>query len=584
MDENEIKDRVGKLRTKEDLLDLLNSLKVAEYGEGVHLFTMKQLNFYCNPKYGKRYQSFRIPKKKKGEFRTISAPVAALKSIQHFINVILSVLYKPTDVVTGFVKNKSVVDNALRHVGMNYVLNIDLENFFPSIPQVRIWWLLQQKPYGFSKEIANVIAGLCAIKQPKKEVQSPKNAIEDYDYVLPQGSPTSPILSNISCEHLDHKLQKLARSFGMNYSRYADDITFSSEEYVYSRKGKFWTQLRRIISEHKFSINENKTRLLRKGVRQEVTGLTVNKTANVSKKYIKEIRRHLNTWEKYGYAIAFKNFYPNYKLEKGHVKKGEPDLMNVLSGKLLYLKMVRGESDPVYIKLNTRFKNLTTGEDSSIVFGSMSYHNTQKVTEFEKTMDTEIKINRTQGTLKSYFFETKSIATKKRRKKENSPSEPQVTKVDVRISENANFEHKKDLFISLCRNEKGETFYLMHKELFSTDEKNERKLELDKMLSALVRGGKVHLEVLEKDIVNEEKPIYEDTMSVVEFEKKHRCKVELSEDKKYAVAKYKVKRENIKISPKVNPEEYREHSISKYTKGSDSSYYLIHRKPRTDKK
>lgn len=89
----------------------------------------------------------------------------------------------------------------------------------------------------------------------------------------------------------------------------------------------------------------------RRNERQEVTGVTVNEKTNVTRKYVREIRQLLYIWQKYGYNDAYSKFYPKYKAEKGHIKKGEPILENVLSGKLLYLKMVKGAYDTTYLKL-----------------------------------------------------------------------------------------------------------------------------------------------------------------------------------------------------------------------------------------
>jgi retron-type reverse transcriptase len=143
------------------------------------------------------------------------------------------------------------------------------------------------------------------------------------------------------CDTLDRRLAGLAKRFGLHYSRYADDITFSSMHYVYAKNGEFRKELIRIIKSQGFTINEEKTRLQKRGSRQEVTGIVVSeRKLNVAKKYVREIRSLLYIWEKYGYSVAMSRFLPKYKLEKGHVKKGNPDLINVLEGKLLYLKMV----------------------------------------------------------------------------------------------------------------------------------------------------------------------------------------------------------------------------------------------------
>ena len=346
MDKFETRKRVSSLQTKADLLKLLNDLKVDDLQENAYPIPMKAINFYCNPAHEKRYKSFSIPKKSGGQ-RVISAPCRGLMSILTYLNVMFEAMYEPAPCVCGFAIGKSVVDNANNHVGKNYVFNLDMKDFFPSIQQARVWARLQAAPYNMKKDVANIIAGLCCMKT------------SDGKFVLPQGAPTSPILTNMICERLDRRLTGLARRFGLSYSRYADDITFSSMHFVYSGDGDFMKELNRIVSEEHFSLNDKKTRLQKNNVRQEVTGITVNEKANVTRKYVREVRQLLYIWKKYGYNDAYSKFYPKYKAEKGHVKKGEPVLENVLSGKLLYLKMVKGEEDSTYLRLRKQFDKLS---------------------------------------------------------------------------------------------------------------------------------------------------------------------------------------------------------------------------------
>ena len=111
-------------------------------------------------------------------------------------------------------------------------------------------------------------------------------------------------------------------------------MTFSSMHNVYQENSDFRLEIERIVIEQGFKMNSSKTRLLKTGSRQEVTGLTVNSIANVSRKYISDLRWILHIWEKEGYAKAYALFYPKYKQEKGYIKKGEPVMENVIGGKL----------------------------------------------------------------------------------------------------------------------------------------------------------------------------------------------------------------------------------------------------------
>ena len=180
--------------------------------------------------------------------------------------------------------------------------------------------------------------------------------------VLPQGAPTSPTITNILCVKLDRRLNGLAKRFKVDYSRYADDITFSSNVNVFN-DADFLKELNRIIVEDQnLILNDKKTRLQQSGIKQEVTGLTVNTKVNVNSRYVKQLRMWLYYWEKYGFNKAESIFLRDYTKDKGHLKTAKPNFQNVLSGKLEYLKMVKGFNDSTYLKLNTRFTKLSKTE------------------------------------------------------------------------------------------------------------------------------------------------------------------------------------------------------------------------------
>ena len=140
------------MESTHDLLLLLNKIKMDELGKKGHPFTMPQLNFFINPKRtASRYRTFTIAKKSGGE-RTISAPTKLLKSFQTYISRILQALYEAPKCVTGFVPEKSIVDNAEQHIGQTYIFNSDLKDFFPSINQARIWGRAENKALQFFRK------------------------------------------------------------------------------------------------------------------------------------------------------------------------------------------------------------------------------------------------------------------------------------------------------------------------------------------------------------------------------------------------------------------------------------------------
>ncbi|MCF0168538.1 MAG: RNA-directed DNA polymerase [Bacteroidales bacterium] len=271
------------------------------------------------------YREFSIPKKSGGR-RRITAPTGYLKGAQKAIAVLLERLYEAPDMVNGFTGDRSVLTNAEAHVGRNYVFNTDLRDFFPSITAGMVRKTLEKE--GVSPEVARYISVVCTITTGDGDLS------ED---VLPQGSPASPILSNMVCLQMDRHLDWLARRYGLTYTRYADDITFSSMHSVYGKNSPFLKGLKEIIEEYGFSINEEKTRLQKKGSRQEVTGLIVSDRVNVCRRYLKNLRAEVFRMEMQGFTIE------EYRR---------------VMGKIAFVGMVRGREDPLYRKLHNRIRSI----------------------------------------------------------------------------------------------------------------------------------------------------------------------------------------------------------------------------------
>jgi hypothetical protein len=342
----------SKLKSKDDLLKLLNKAGHFIYGDKSKRLEKRQLTFYADPILSKdRYQTFVVRKKSGGE-RQIHAPISGLRDILQLLHYVLNCCGTPHCKAYGFVSDKSIVDNASLHLDKTHVYNLDLQDFFHSFDRKRVKAALMKEPFnlnGKKEPLAFFISCLCT---------HPIEINGQTRVVLPQGSPTSPLLTNMLCKTLDRRLNGLAKKEGARYSRYADDITFSSDKNVFKRT-RFQTELKRIIEEdQELKINHSKTRLQKADHRQEVTGLTVNRKVNVNSRYVKQIRMWIYYWERYGYKKASELFSRDYELDKGHVKVFIPPLERVLKGKLDYLKMVKGGSDPTYLKLLSRYSKL----------------------------------------------------------------------------------------------------------------------------------------------------------------------------------------------------------------------------------
>jgi len=348
---------LGISESLDQFTDILNKAKDDLFGEYSNKkLSKRSIAYYSDNRIVKhKYKTFNI-KKKSGKDRIIHAPYKGLKTIQRCINHLLLNKFNHHHLSFGFVPRKSIIDGAKLHIEKNYVFNIDLQDFFPSINSKRVAAVLQLKPFNFTQKNAVKVANICTTNLEIEIIDEHGNKRIVLEQVLPQGAPTSPVLTNIICQRLDRKMTGLAKRFGLNYSRYADDITFSSNHYVYSNKGNFKKELKRIIENERFKINDKKTRLLSRKQRQEVTGVTVNTKVNVTRKYTKQIRTIIHNWEKSGYDSAYTIFMDKYGIintNSGHI----PKLENVVEGKLRYMGMVKGFNDSTYLKLLSRFKS-----------------------------------------------------------------------------------------------------------------------------------------------------------------------------------------------------------------------------------
>jgi len=339
--------------------------------------TVQHLKYVIYSKKSK-YKTFEIAKKS-GGLRSITSPNNVVKHIQSLLNIALQCYYTPYPTTTGFVPGRSIVTNAQKHIKKKYVYNLDLEDFFPSITYSRIKAVLEKIQLTRVSEFVSVET--CEPINSRKTIH-PQVAhyianICCHEGKLPQGAPTSPAMSNIVCKILDYRLYKLAVKYGMTFSRYADDITFSSNKPVFTDDLK--NEIFAIITGQGFKLNLKKERLQVTGKdqngilrrdRQEVTGLTVNKRTNVSKKYIRNLKAAIYNWETKGYVSAEKLHRLHYVNEKGFLRyEGNmPKMELVLGGKLEFLGMVRGKSDTTYRLLKLRFDQLCKKQNSDIEF------------------------------------------------------------------------------------------------------------------------------------------------------------------------------------------------------------------------
>ena len=320
-----------------------------------------------------RYSHFEIPKRS-GGMRQIHAPHGLMRELQDKLHLDLGGLYRAHPSAHGFIDGRSVATNAADHTGRRWVLNIDLEDFFPTINFGRIRGLFLKSPF----DMAPAAATVCA------QIVTHRNG-------LPQGAPTSPLLSNFIASSLDRRLLRLARQHKLTYSRYADDITFSTDLPAFPPSfaireeiegGGFKVAagdaLEQAIRACGFSINPKKVRIQGHGVHQSVTGLCVNTRLNVERERIRRIRAMLHAWRKFGLAKAA---VEHFEKHRGPGRRRVPDdagraYRNIVYGHLSFVKMVRGMADPVFLKLCAQVLELDPNPSKFIrqmVFGAGDY-------------------------------------------------------------------------------------------------------------------------------------------------------------------------------------------------------------------
>ncbi len=283
-------------------LPVFDGVKGFATAMGVPLNELRFLAFDRVVSRTSHYQRFKVAKKT-GGFREISAPAPRLKKAQHW--VLDHILYKMQlhQAAHGFVPQRSIVTNALPHVGASVVINMDVKDFFPSITYRRVKGVF--RALGYSEQLATILALLCT-ETPYDEatLDGQRYFVAKGERRLPQGAPTSPALTNILCQGMDRRFEGMAKALGWTYTRYADDLTFSKKETDARDVNRVLWQARQIVENEGFVLHPDKIKVMRKGARQEVTGVVVNEKPNVSRTKLKQFRAVLHRIETQGVQAA----------------------------------------------------------------------------------------------------------------------------------------------------------------------------------------------------------------------------------------------------------------------------------------
>jgi RNA-directed DNA polymerase len=282
--------------------------------------------------------------KRSGGWRLLETPKDRIKAAQRWVLRHILDRVPPHDAAHGFREGRSVLTFTAPHVGKAVVMRMDLEDFFPSIGPARIRALF--RALGYPTRVAAALTGLCTARLPPA-VPVPEGV--PWRTVrrlraghLPQGAPTSPAIANLCAFGLDVRLQAAAAAVGAIYGRYADDLVFSGDAAFAARARSFEPFVGFLAGDEGFAVQHRKTRILRSGRRQRVTGVVVNAHPNVARDEYDQLKAILHNCAKHGPATQNRD--------------GLPDLRAHLRGRVAWVEQV---NPPRGAKLRALFDRIS---------------------------------------------------------------------------------------------------------------------------------------------------------------------------------------------------------------------------------
>lgn len=269
------------------------------------------------------YNIFTIPKKSGGE-RWIEDPEDRLKDFQQKLNFYLQCCYHfvRTRAAYGFVmfpkkddSPRTILTNAQQHLGCQYLYNADITDFFHQIKTEDVYKVFTNKPFHFDEKMADLLS-----------------RITTHQGRLPMGAPTSPTLSNFVCIDLDKALLTLSDWVSWTYTRYADDLSFSSQKMITKTEQNKITTL---IEDFGFTLNPKKIKLYAPKEDKIITGLYLGKTVEIPKEYLSKLRREITKLAYTNELATQMNKQPKW-LDK-YTKR--------IAGKVAFVEQVMGTDD-----------------------------------------------------------------------------------------------------------------------------------------------------------------------------------------------------------------------------------------------
>jgi hypothetical protein len=278
-----------------------------------------------------RHYRYRWLPKRHGRPRLLEIPKPRLRELQRQILRRMLDNIPAHEAAHGFRPGRSVRSFAAPHAGQKIVVRMDLHNFFPSIRAGRVLGLFLAA--GYPESVAVLLTRL-STHAAASDVFNQIASIEDRPRLeclyglphLPQGAPTSPAVANLAAYRLDCRLAAFAAASGANYTRYADDLAFSSGRELEGSAHRFHVHVTAIAFEEGFNVNTRKTRIMRAGVRQQLAGVVVNRHPNLARKHLDRLKAILHNCVVHG--------------PQGENREGHDDFRSYLAGSVAYAEMI----------------------------------------------------------------------------------------------------------------------------------------------------------------------------------------------------------------------------------------------------
>lgn len=335
-----------------------------------------------------QYHNYYVPKKSGGK-RLISAPKPKLKATQNWIKANILDKINPSENVHGFVKQRSILTNAEPHQNKNLVISLDLKDFFPSISYKRVKGLFQK--LGYSEQLSTLFALLTTHNETDKlsvdgeiyYAQKVDKETGQPNRFLPQGSPASPAITTLIAYKMDKRLEGLAKKMGFTYTRYADDLTFSSNLDLKSDNkntekntdkiiGSLLYFVKKVVTSEGFEVHPDKTHVMRKGNQQKVTGIIVNQNTDnklgIDRKLLRKFRAFLHQTSKIGWQNSDDN-----SMSKDKKWGNKPDPKQAALGFASFIKMVDAEKGEKFMEQINSIPNAENYIEKSIVENQKEY-------------------------------------------------------------------------------------------------------------------------------------------------------------------------------------------------------------------